>query len=266
MIDFHNHLMPGVDDGAQTIEESCAALSAFADDGVSAVITTPHIAGGLTLNQAAFEQRMAEIDQGWQTLTEHARSHHPEIAIHRGAEVMLDTPEPDLSDPRIRLAGGPFVLVEFPFMTVPPRSMNVLFQLGQQGCQAVLAHPERYAGFAPDFSLAEQWRQSGVHLQVNGASLLGSYGREARQYARGLLERGWADYLCSDYHARGRSRVREYRRLLEELGLAEHARLLTEVNPGRILTGQPPISVPPIRAKRTLWARVTELFREMVST
>src|SRR5688572_237845 len=196
--DFHNHLMPRVDDGAQALEASCSGLTAFETEDVRVIITTPHLDGSLTLDQGALEARLAQLDNAWETLTAHARVHHPGVTLYRGVELKLDVPEPRLEDPRLRLAGGPFVLIEFPFMTVPPRSVQALTNLAQNGCRPILAHPERYNGFAPDYSLAEQWRKTGAALQVNGPSLLGKYGPEARGYAFGLLERGLVDYLSSD--------------------------------------------------------------------
>jgi protein-tyrosine phosphatase len=259
--DFHNHLMPSVDDGAQSLGESCEGLKAFEKEDVRFIITTPHLNGSLTLDRGALEARLTSLDHAWEELTVHARAHHPGVTLYRGVELMLDVPEPRLEDPRLRLAGGPFVLIEFPFMTVPPRSVQALTNIVQNGCRPILAHPERYNGFAPDYSLAEQWRKTGAALQVNGPSLLGKYGPDAREYAFGLLERGWVDYLSSDYHARGPTHVREYRGLLEEAGAGEQMLGLMETNPSRILTGEAAWPVPSMRVKNSLWDRVIGLFR-----
>jgi protein-tyrosine phosphatase len=237
------------------------ALTALEEDGVRTVITTPHVDGSVTLDPLELEDRLEQLDVAWAVLTEHAAAHHAGLRLERGVELMLDTPDPDIRDPRLRLAGGPFILFEFPFLAVPPRSGDVIGALRRRDCLPIIAHPERYAGFAPDYSLAEQWKQAGGFLQVNGASLLGRYGPDARRFAYGLLQRGWADYLCSDYHARGQTCIRHYRELLEDLGAGELSILLTEVNPSRILSGQPPLPVPPLRFKRSLWRRVSELFQ-----
>jgi protein-tyrosine phosphatase len=260
MLDFHNHLIPGVDDGAQTIEQSCEALSNFARDGVMHVITTPHCDASLTLDARLLARRLADVDDKWRELSEHAAAHHPEMTLARGVELMLDTPTPIVADERLRLAGGMFLLCEYPFMSVPPRSAEVLATLRSRECWPIIAHPERYHGFAEDYSLAKDWKGSGGLLQINGGSLLGKYGANARRFAFGLLERGMADYLCSDYHARGQTLVTSYRALLEEAGGAEQAKLLTEINPMRILQDQLPLPVAPLRVRRSLWSRVTELF------
>lgn len=245
MIDFHNHLIPAVDDGAADDDEARAGLEAMHAQGITTVVCTPHVSGALTRDAGALARRLDEIDAGWQALRRAAEG-GPEVALHRGAEVMLDTPEPDLSDPRLRLAGTRFVLVEFPFMSVPPNAPNAIFDLKMKGWVPVLAHPERYGNAAADLSDAEQWRQVGALLQVNAGSLAGRYGERPQRLAWGLVERGWADYLSSDFHARGRVHTAAAVAELDRRGAAGQRRRMTEENPARLLAGEAPLPVPPL--------------------
>lgn len=260
IVDFHNHIIPGVDDGAQTPDESVAALRAMVEHGVTHVITTPHFDASLTTRSAradaahetagSAEERLAEIDAGW-ALLEAVAGAVPGIGISRGAEVMLDTPSPDLSDARLHLAGGQFVLVEFPFMTVPPESARVLKHLRAAGLIPIIAHPERYNGVAPGSNLPVEWKAAGALLQINGASLTGRYGKGPKMNAQDLLARGIVDYLGSDYHTRGSPLVREYCAWLMEHDAGEQAHILTEVNPSRLLRGEMPLPVMPLRPVRS---------------
>ena len=263
IVDFHNHLMPGVDDGAQSIEDSCAALSAFAAEGVTTVITTPHFDGSITHEPDAMAERLRELDAAWAELTAHALEHHPDMTVLRGVELMLDTPQPILQDARLRLAGSSFVLMEFPFMSVPPRSAAVISEIRNAGVLPIIAHPERYSGLPADLAIADSWRRAGAYLQVNGASLIGRYGQQARRYAWSLVERGWADFMGSDYHARGPVNVAQYRKALEEFADPEHAQLLLEVNPARLLAGERPVPLPQVKLKRSLWGRMSEMLRSI---
>src|SRR5262249_25369064 len=120
MIDFHNHLVPGVDDGAADLDASRAALQAYAAQGVTAGVTTPPARAAHTRPAARRDDVLAPIDAGWERLSALAREEFPQLRLERAAEVMLDVPAPDLGDPRVRLAGTRFALVEFPFMAVPP--------------------------------------------------------------------------------------------------------------------------------------------------
>jgi protein-tyrosine phosphatase len=257
---FHNHLLPGVDDGAQTVEEALLALQAFAADGVRAVIVTPHVDASQTMRPSELAVRLAELDEAWEKLKPLAEQ--AGVRVERGVELLLDVPEPDLSDARLRLAGGRFLLMEFPFMMIPPQSARAVGAIAAAGYKPIIAHPERYVGFASQVELAAEWKASGAFLQVNGGSLLGRYGAEPRRLAFELLERGWVDYLCSDYHARGPTLVNEYRALLESNNALEQSYTLTETNPARLLDGLAPLPVFPLRGRRpTFWGRMTAIFK-----
>lgn len=258
-VDFHNHLMPGVDDGAQSVAESIDALNAFKEDGVDVIIATPHVDGSLTTRSDELASRLQELDAAYRSLQACARDVGG-VRVERGVELLLDVPEPDLSDARLRLAGGSFFLMEFPYMMVPPHSQRAVRSLSDTGYTPIIAHPERYHGFWETIDLAAEWKQNGAFLQVNGGSLLGRYGAAAQKTAFELLRRGWIDYICSDFHARGSTLVAQYRALLAGHGALEQAQMLMQTNPARVLTGQPPIPVAPIQIKSTLWARVKAVF------
>ncbi len=258
MTDLHNHVIPGVDDGAPDDGASREALRAFARDGVRQVVATPHLLGSLTLEPAALATRLAELDEGWQRAERIARA-LPELELRRGAEVMLDVPEPDFGDARVRLAGGPTVLVEFPFMMIPPQAPRALAAVRARGNAPLRAHVERYGGVTPE--AVEGWRGAGAIIQVNGPSLLGKYGDGPRRAAFVLLERGLVDLVASDYHGRGRPLVVEYRRFLAEAGSAEQATLLTATNPARAVAGEMLIPVGPVRVRRGPWTRMLSALR-----
>lgn len=255
-VDLHNHVIPGVDDGARDGPDAVAAVEALMGEGVRTIVATPHLDGSLTRDAGALAKRLAELDAGWTRLKEVVDSQV--VELQRGVEFRLDAPDVDLSDPRLRLGGGPAVLVEFPYFTVPPRSAEVLSGLRRQGYLPLLAHPERYHGLDSQLGVVASWLDAGVALQVNAASLRGRYGKEAQMIAEALLSRGWAHCIASDYHARGEPRVAAARDLLEGRDGAEQARLLFEENPSRLLRGEECLAVEPMRStgsfRRTLRA------------
>lgn len=256
MIDFHNHLLPGVDDGAVDLAQTRSALEAFRAQGATAVIATPHFQGSLLRRPERAAAALAAIDAAWEAARELAAAEFPGMRLERGVELMLDTPELELDDPRLRLAGTRFALVEFPFMTVPPHAANALFELQMRGWTPVLAHPERYQSPGGQPLEVDEWKRVGALLQVNAGSLLGKYGPAPRAQAWRLVERGAADYLGSDFHARGTLHLAGGRAALEAAGGAEQARLLLETNPGRLLEGTPPLPVPPLGPPRSLLGRL----------
>lgn len=264
LTDFHSHLVPGVDDGARQPAESRAALERFRAEGVTQIVTTPHFEGSLTRDPAKFEARLAALDAGWKSLrevvAEDAARAGTTLRVERGVEVMLDMPDPDLTDERLRLAGGPFVLVEYPMLRVPPVNAEyALVELTTRGWTPVIAHPERYQNLDPTLVELERFRQAGAFHAMNAGSLFGKYGKLAAAHARRILLAGEADYVTSDYHARGEPGMRQFVRAMGDAGFSEQAELLTMINPGRLLAGEPPLRVPPIQSKsesRSFWKRL----------
>ena len=251
--DFHNHLIPGVDDGARDNEFSLAALGAFRREGVRQIITTPHFDGALTQQPERFAARLAELDAGWGVLrtliSADADKFGIEMHVARGAEVMLNVPDPDLSDARLRLAGTQFVLVEFPMLQLPPANAVVAVQyIRQAGWVPVIAHPERYRNLDSLAPLGA-FRSAGALLQVNAGSLFGDYGSTAQKWAMEIFSNGLASYVGSDYHARGEPGVARFARALADAGFADQATLLMSVNPGRLLNNEGPQPVPPMATR-----------------
>jgi protein-tyrosine phosphatase len=257
MIDFHNHLMPGVDDGAVDLEEARTGLGVLRDQRIHTLITTPHLRGSMIHRQAELDAYLAALDAAWAALQELATTEFPEMQVERGAEVMLDVPRPDLSDARLRLAGTSFVLLEFPFMSVPPHSNLAIRNLAAEGWVPVIAHPERYRNMTLSSGLIDDWRDSGARIQVNSGSLLGQYGTIPRNIAWALLGRGSVDYLSSDYHSRGKCAVAECAKILEKSGAHEQLVMLTVTNPSRLLNNELPESVMPLEEQAApLWKRL----------
>lgn len=252
-VDFHSHLLVGVDDGARDEEESRGAVRTFIAAGATALVTTPHFDGSLTEQPERMRERMSGLDRAWDALRTWVEQEVPSLRIGRGVELKLDVPEPDCSDERLRIDGGRFVLVEFPGMQVPVRSELPLQAIVRQGFTPVLAHPERYGGFDEELSRARRWKNAGALLQMNAGSLTGRYGQRARRNAELLLEAGMADYLCSDFHARGELATQQVLEAADHE--AETLALLTRANPQRLLDGEMPLAVPAV-SQHPWWKRV----------
>jgi protein-tyrosine phosphatase len=229
--------------------------------GIRKIITTPHLDGSLTREPEAFAHRMAEMDHAWDQVRPAVAERFPEVDFRRGHELLLDVPDPDVSDLRIRLGGSSFVLVEWPRLQLPPGTAEVLGRLRLAGVRPIVAHPERYVGFDRGLELVGEWRRAGAFLQVNYGSLVGRYGPEARTLAFRLLRLGWVDYLSTDFH--GRAHLKLFRReaveRLETREAHEQISLLSITNPQRIFRDEEPLPVPPVAAEPNLWARLREM-------
>ncbi len=261
--DLHSHLVPDVDDGSRNLDDVLEGVGRMATRGILRIVTTPHIDGSLTHRKEALEARLSQVDQAFETARAAAVAAHPGLRFGRGHEIMLDHPDPDVSDPRLRLDGGEWVLVEWPRLQIPPQTSRTLRRLREQGVRVLIAHPERYQGYDAALSHLDDWKAEGAGLQVNFASVLGRYGVDARDRAFRMLEEGYVDCLASDFHGRPHLRLYlgEAEGLFRELGAEEIWNTLTRTNPHRILDGEIPLPVQPIQPRRGLWRRLLGAFR-----
>lgn len=261
IVDLHNHLVPGVDDGARDLDAVRASVERMTRVGIRKIVTTPHIDASSTLDRGMLRRRLDEVSRAWQLAEEALARDFPEVQYRRGHEVMLDVPDPDLSDERMRLAGTDYVLIEWPRMRVPPGTRAVLARLVERGLRPVVAHPERYVGVGSDLDVIEQWRDAGALLQVNYGSFVGRYGSEARTVAFRLVRRGWIDLLSTDFH--GQASMKLYKteawRLLEDLGAGDRMTMMCVTNGARLLRNEPTLPVAPLKGGRGFWSRLREL-------
>ncbi len=259
--DLHSHLIPGVDDGAQAIEDSLDAVDKMVRAGVRRIVTTPHVAASLIGDTSEFEAYMAEVDEAWRRVHTVVSKRFPEVDFHRGFEVAVDRPDADLSDDRLKMAGTSFMLIEWPRLHVPQRTEHVVQRIREAGIKPIIAHPERYSGLDVELAVVGLWREAGAYIQVNHGSLVGRYGAMAQQIAMELLKKGWVDFLSSDYHARGglKPYIRESMKALYHMGADEQFRTLTATNPARLLADDEPLPVQPLFVAQRWWDRVRGL-------
>ena len=249
MIDLHCHLLPGVDDGSRTVEQSLRVLRVFAANGITDVACTPHLlasnvaAGWPPAYEAAWSNLVAQLPDG--------------IHLHRGAEVMLDRPIPAaVSDRAVTLGGSRYLLVEFARMVPAEIVARALAEVIRVGLVPVLAHPERYSSCSVETVRA--WRDLGTVIQVDATTM--TLPRSRGERARDLVTAGLADILAADNHGDDRSLANALDWLSEHDG-ADQATLLLETNPRAILDDLAIYEVEPLRVKKSLWRTMRQLIK-----
>ena len=246
MIDLHTHLLPGVDDGSETVDQSVAVLAQFKKQGVTALCCTPHLKAS-EFGQAPCE----ELDELMEELRVQAGDNTPRLV--RGFEIMLDVPSPVVHDRCLTLGGSRYILVEFGRLIPAEPSVEALRRITEQGLIPVLAHPERYACCSVE--QAERWRAAGAILQLDATTLTVESKRADR--ARDLLTAGLASIIASDNHGDGRSLAASVD-WLERHGGSLQAQMLASDNPAAILADREVLPVPPMRIRRSWYSKLKD--------
>ena len=192
-VDIHSHVLPGIDDGAKTPEDSAFLLSKMKEFGFGQVITTPHIIQGIWENTfESIESTFQNNQQIW---------NNSGLPISAAAEYMMDSEFDKLfKSEKLRTIKDNYVLVEMSYINPPIQLYEILFDLRVAGYQPVLAHPERYVFYHNNIKEYKKLINAGCLLQLNVLSLTGYYGKEVAKVADSLLQKGMYSFSGSDIH------------------------------------------------------------------
>lgn len=193
-IDIHSHLLPGIDDGAQTLDHSIAMINKFVDFGYTKLITTPHIMAD------AYPNTASSINEALGIVQEEINRLQLPIEISAAAEYYSDEFFLNLidSEPLLTFMGN-HVLFEFSFHQAPMHSSELIFKLQGKNYKPVLAHYERY-NFYNSTREAKEFKEKGVLIQMNINSLTGHYGPKAQKIAEQLIDEQLVDIVGTDCH------------------------------------------------------------------
>jgi protein-tyrosine phosphatase len=193
--DIHFHILPGVDDGPSSMDESVALAAAAVADGTGTVIATPHVRPGFITDLSDLPDRVRE-------LSERLAREGIGLAVRRGAELGHDMvgrlSQAELDSVAHGPPGGRWLLVETPFVAIGGAFTAATDELRDRGFAVVIAHPERARGSAAAVLRYELER--GSMLQVNAWSLVGRHGPEAYEKAHEMLRAGMVGLIASDAH------------------------------------------------------------------
>lgn len=224
--DMHSHLLPGVDDGATSIDHSLSMIRSLHDLGFSTLITTPHSIKDIHPNT------LQSLDESFSQVKHLVPSG---LEFDYSSEYFLDEHFlQNIQEKRLRPLPGNRLLIEFSMVSIPLGLEQQFFDIQLQGYQIVLAHPERYLFFQKTFGVLSRLKDMDVEFQVNALSLGGYYGDNARQAAEQMIRKGWVDFIGTDAHhekhiqaLRKIPDTRAYQRLLDQ-GNLKNASLAIE--------------------------------------
>jgi len=201
-VDMHSHFIPGIDDGAQTMEDSLELIRFFYEKGYKKVITTPHIMGD------AYRNTPEIILGGLEKVRAALKENNIPIQMEAAAEYYIDYDfESKIEEGKLLTFGKNYVLVEVSFVNPPDNLYHTFFKLQTAGYKPVLAHPERYNFWHRSFEKYEEIRDKGVLLQLNLNSLTGHYSMDTKRVAEQLIQKGMISFLGSDCHHTGHTEL-----------------------------------------------------------
>lgn len=233
MIDVHSHILPGIDDGARTFDDSVEIVQVLAEQGVTDIIATPHyVVDTIYMSPKAENAKLLE------ELQKRLKEASIDVNLYLGNEIYIDENIKGLLKKKkiTTMAGSDYLLVEFPLNDAYPNYVDILGELMVGGYKVILAHPERYAIIQEDYSILENLCEMGVLLQCNLGSFLGKYDKHAEKLAVRIAKERKIFLLGSDIHsARRKDTVLKATRKLQKYYSDEELEELMVKNPRKML-------------------------------
>lgn len=253
MIDIHSHILPAIDDGSSSVEESIDMARQAVADGIRTVVATPHTLNGVYYNP------LDKVINHVANLREILQENRIELNLCSGSEVHIcaGLAKKILTGEVATINNnGQYALVEFPVQAIPSGSKNELFQLKLKGITPIIAHPERNMVFQRRLEYLYDLVAMGSIVQITAMSITGGLGEEAMECAHRLLELRLAHIIATDSHSS------ENRPLVlspaveaaaEIMGDINEAKEMVTIRPGAILAGKPVNLPDPKRPRKKGW-------------
>lgn len=198
MIDIHTHILPGIDDGSNSIGESLSMLKIAEESGTTDLILTPHCNIPGMFNNYKTDALLNHFEM----LKDIAKEEGININLYNGMEVFItdDSLLHYQTDRYITLNNSRYLLAESDFDADPNSFLDNLQRLVSLGCVPIVAHPERYFYVLENPSIIKDFINIGCKLQINRSSILGAFGRKIKKLSEALLKNGYVDFVATDTH------------------------------------------------------------------
>ncbi|HNV93198.1 MAG TPA: capsular biosynthesis protein [Candidatus Cloacimonas sp.] len=199
MVDIHTHLLPNIDDGSKSLDDSLSQISLMAEGGISRAYLTSHYFRG------HFQYTRSEYDDKFNLLVNEVIKAGIDIDLQPGFEIYL---QPgilsDIKQHNLTMGKSNYILLESDLNGLPSDFYNNIYPLLRAGYKPILAHAERYVSIMQKPSRAEDLIHRNIYIQTSAGSLLGLYGEKVKSTAWILVNKGWTHFIASDDHLRGK--------------------------------------------------------------
>jgi protein-tyrosine phosphatase len=200
MIDLHCHILPGIDDGPQTMEESVAMARRAVEDGIVHIVATPHVNASFAVSGQSFQKNTAFFQTQVRQLHDRLKSEGLMIGIFPGAVIALPAIEEDTISV-LGINNTKYLLIEFPHARLPAKAGEVVLNLRAKGYHPIVAHPERNPSIIDDPRKLMELRKIGALVQITASSLTGTGDSDVRQCAHYLVKKNAVEFIASDSHS-----------------------------------------------------------------
>jgi len=194
-IDMHNHLLPAIDDGSQSLEQSILLIEGLQELGLHKFICTPHIMEGI------YPNTKQTIEGAFKKLKSTLASRESKVQLHYAAEHMIDQGLDLLvAENQLCVMPNDYVLIEMSYLAESKSLFRTIMDIQSMGYKPILAHPERYNYYHQNFKIFKQIKDAGCALQLNLLSVSRYYGSNVKTTALTLIKSGLYDFVGTDIH------------------------------------------------------------------
>ncbi|MDR5659934.1 CpsB/CapC family capsule biosynthesis tyrosine phosphatase [Serpentinicella sp. ANB-PHB4] len=210
MVDLHSHILPCIDDGARSEEETISMGRIAMEEGITHIMATPHYFGeGRDKEKAIILEKVELVNKLFQQ-----EGINVEVLPGNEAYLSLELPDKLKNGDVLTLNNGPYILVEFPMNNTSLYIDEILYEIRLQGYYPIIAHPERYRQVVEDPNIVCKWIEQGNYIQVNAMSILGKHGEVVQDTAEILMTHNMVHFIGTDAHS-PRSRAPRINRAFE---------------------------------------------------
>ena len=198
MIDFHNHILPGVDDGSESLTVSLSMLKKAERQGITEVVNTVHFQHPKMYGKNIdYNYLLGEVEKLQKVLDKEEIN----IKIHLSSEVFYLPNLAEISkNPLNTIGNGKYMLIEFLPGVFPKDYEEQFYNLQLLGITPIVAHPERYKFVKENFSILEEWIDKGYIIQIDAGSIRGHFGDQTKKFTMKIVEKGCLHLIGSDAH------------------------------------------------------------------
>ncbi len=245
MIDIHCHILPQLDDGADSLDTACAMAEMAIEDGVTHIVGTPHATSGYPFIPELIRQRRAELQARFEGRLVFATGCDFHMSFENLQDIQHDAQ-------RFTINQRNYLLVEFADYSIPPSMDQALHQLQLAGLHPIVTHPERNPLIRSQPERLFQWLQQGCYAQITAQSFHGKWGESAQERAEEWLAAGAVHFIASDAHnvTTRPLRLKQTYEMIAKAHGEDVARALLVDNPLAAFEGRPLPHVPEIDPER----------------